>query len=461
MTPVTKLDEVALRAAVEGEVVLANDAAWETARKAWNLAADQRPPAVVFPTSADDVSAAIKAASAAGLGVAPQGTGHGAPGGTRTLEGMILLNLSRLNRVHVDAPSATARVEGGTIWAPVVAAAEAHGLAPLSGSAPDVGVVGYTLGGGLSWLGRKFGLAANSVISIEAVTAAGEMVRASAGENADLFWALRGGGGNFAVVTALEFELKPVPELYAGDLFWPIELAEVVLNAYREWSRTVPDELTSVGRLLQFPPLPQIPEPFRGKSLVVVECAYIGSETDGAELLRPLRQLAPTYLDTVQTMTPSGLPALHMDPPEPVPGIGDGMLLTELTAETIEAVLAVAGPGTGSPLLSVEFRQLGGALARTGAGHGALEKLDAAFASYGVGIAMSPEMADAIVASLDGLRQALDPWLAGRFMNFTDRPTDAVDAFPAATYQRLAEIKAAVDPNDLFRPTRRIRAVPT
>ena len=442
----------ALRAAIEGEVVLPGDDAWDSARQAWNLAADQRPEAVVFPTGSDDVKAAIDAAREAGLRLAAQGTGHGAPGGTRSLDGALLLNMARLTGFGVDAGTRTARVEAGVVWAPVVAAAEAHGLAPLSGSAPDVGVVGYTLGGGIGWLGRKYGLAANSVTAVELVTADGEMSRASESENGDLFWALRGGGGNFGVVTALEFELHPVPELYAGNLFWPIELASDVLNAYREWVTTVPDELTSVGRLLQLPPIPEIPEPFRGNSFVVVESAYIGSEVDGSELLRPLRELAPT-VDTVQTMTPSGLPALHMDPPQPVPGIGDGMLVTELTPDAIAATLAVAGPGTGSPLLSVEFRQLGGALARGGEGHGAVEKLDAEFAHYGVGMAMSPEMGTAVEVSLERLHSALEPWRAGRFMNFSDRPAEMSSAFPAGTYERLCEIKAAVDPTGLFKPS--------
>ncbi len=347
-----------------------------------------------------------------------------------------------------------ARVEAGAVWAPVIQAAEAHGLAPLSGSSPGVGVVGYTLGGGLGWLGRRYGLASNSVTAIDVVTASGEIVRADRDHHTDLFWALRGGGGGFAVVTALEFELFPVRELYAGDLIWPIELADDVLNAYREWVETVPDEVSSVGRLLQLPPIPEIPEPFRGGSFVMVEAAFIGSEADGVELLRPLRELAPTFVDTAQLIAPSGLAGLHMDPADPVPAIGDGMQLVELTAETIDATLAVAGPGTGSPLLSVEYRQLGGALGAAEAGAGALAKLDAAFAMYGVGMAMTPELGAAVDRSLDALAAALAPWSAGRYMNFTDRPTAMSTAFPAETYRRLREIKSALDPDDVIRPSR-------
>ncbi len=457
MTNVAELDPTTLAAAVQGDVAVPDDAGWDTARAAWNLAADQRPAAVVFPARPEDVVASVAAARAAGLGIAVQGTGHGARPGKPTLEGTILLNMTRLQGVEVDPAAGTARVEAGVPWASVVAAAEPHGLAPLSGSAPDVGVVGYTLGGGLGWLGRKYGLAANSAIAFEGVTGEGEIVRASADENRDLFWALRGGGGNFMIVTALEFRLHPVRELYAGNLFWPIELAGDVLSGYGTWVETVPDELSSVGRLLHLPPIPDIPEPFRGRSLAVIESAFAGTEEEGAELLRPLRELAPTYMDTVQLMPPSGLPALHMDPPQPVPGVGDGMLVSGLAPGTIEETLAIAGPGTRSPLLSIEYRHLGGALAEAKPENGALAKLDGAFAHYAVGIAMSPEMGAAVAECLERLQSALAPWRAGQFPNFGETSTLA-DSFPTDVFRRLVEIKAAVDPAGVLRSHRPVHA---
>jgi hypothetical protein len=190
-------------------------------------------------------------------------------------------------------------------------------------------VVGYTLGGGIGWLARRHGLACSSVLAVEAVTADGQAVRVDADGEPDLFWALRGGGGSFAIVTALEFALYRVAEVYAGALFWPLERAGEVLHTWRELVAAAPDELTSLGRLMQFPPTPEVPEPFRGRAFVLVEAAYCGPEADGAALLQPLRELGPET-DTLATIPPDGLSELHLDPPQPVPNAGDGMLLSEL-----------------------------------------------------------------------------------------------------------------------------------
>src|SRR5205823_5583506 len=280
----------------------------------------------------------------------------------------VLLKTSRMRRVEIDAETQTARVEAGVIWIEVVEAAAEHGLAALAGSSPDVGVVGYTLGGGLSWLARKYGFAANQVTAVELVTADGRFVRADRENEPDLFWAVRGGGGSFGVVTALEFRLYPLTEVYAGVLFWPVERATEVLNAWREWIETVPDELTSVGRILQLPPLPDIPEPLRGRSFVVVETIYAGGEEEGVALNAPLRALEPE-LDTVAIVPMEALSHLHMDPEFPVPGAGEGMLLEELDPEAIDALVDSA---VGSSLLSVEVRHLGGAVGRPSPLHGAL-----------------------------------------------------------------------------------------
>src|SRR5207244_1322080 len=265
----------ALRARLAGDVVTPADEAWDEARQAWNLAVDQRPVAVVLAESAADVAATIETARAAGLRVAPQGTGHNAtPLGD--LGDTVLLKTSRMRRVEIDAETQTARVEAGVRWREVVEAAAEHGLAALAGSSPDVGVVGYTLGGGLSWLGRKYGIGANSVTAVELVTADGRLVRADSENEPDLFWALRGGGGSFGVVTALEFRLYPLAQVYAGWLFFPIERAEEVLYTWRWTLDSMPDEMTLVARFLRLPPIPDIPEPLRGRSFVVVEGIYAG-----------------------------------------------------------------------------------------------------------------------------------------------------------------------------------------
>src|SRR3954467_5557833 len=365
-----------LRERLTGDYVTPEDSSWHEARLAWNLAVDQRPAAVVIPETVDDVVEVVRYARANGLRVAGQSTGHNAHPLAEGLDHTILVKTHRMRRVKVGPDARVARVESGTLWMDVTYPAGEHGLAPLAGSSPDVGVAGYVLGGGISWLGRKYGLAANNVVAIELINTEGDLVRASADENADLFWALRGGGGSFGIVTAIELRLFPVAELYAGWLIFPMERADEVLNAWRDWTDTVPDEVTSVGRLLQVPPLPDIPEPLRGRRLVVVEAAMLMDEDEASALLKPLRKLGPE-MDTFATVPATALQELHMDPPNPVPGIGDHMLIRDLTRAGIEQIGRVAGADSSSPLLSVEFRHLGGALGRAELGSGATASLDA------------------------------------------------------------------------------------
>ena len=230
----------------------------------------------------------------------------------------------------------------------VAAAGAEHGLAALQGSAPDVAVAGYILGGGLSFLSRKYGLAANNVRSIELVTADGRVVRCDREHEPDLFWALRGGGGSFGVVTEIELELFALAEVYAGVLWYPIERAADVLHVWRELTRSDPtEELTTLGRLLNLPPIPQIPEPVRGKSFVVVEVIHAGNRLTPTRCSMPLRALRPVN-DTVRSISMPALGQLHMDPEHPVSGVGDGLMLADLPAAAVDAFVDVAGPGPRS-----------------------------------------------------------------------------------------------------------------
>ena len=251
--------------------------------------------------------------------------------------------------VQIDPEARIARVEAGVLWLEVVEAAAEHGLAALAGSSPDVGVVGYTLGGGMSWLGRKYGLSANNVEAIELVTADGSVIRADRVNEPDLFWALRGGGGSFGVVTAIEIRLFPISQVYAGVLWYPIERGGEVLQAWRELTHSsdLPDELTTVGRFLNLPPIPEIPEEVRGKSFVIIEAFHLGDQAEADELLAPLRALGPVN-DTIQYVPMPALSHLHMDPEEPVPGVADGLNIGELPAEAIDAFVDVAGAGRSS-----------------------------------------------------------------------------------------------------------------
>jgi FAD/FMN-containing dehydrogenase len=447
MTAETLMHARALRARLQGDLVLPGDESWDEARQAWNLAVDQQPAAVALPETVDDVVAIVDFAREHGLRVAPQGTGHNA-GPLGWLDETILLKTSRMRRVEVDPESRRARVDAGVLWMEVTEAAAEHGLAALAGSSPDVGVVGYSLGGGVSWLSRKHGLAANSVTAIELVTADGRHVRCDAEHEPELFWALRGGGGNFGVVTSIDFRLYPIAEVYAGWLIWPLERAPEVLTAWQRWTETVPDELTSVGRILNIPPLPTIPEPLRGRSVVVVEAIYIGDEADGAELIAPLRELGPE-LDTLATIPASALQTLHMDPEEPVPGKGDGMMLDSLTPEAIMKITEIVT--AESPLLSVEVRHVGGELGRTAPGNGVLGRLDAAYMMFAVGIPMTPEMAEGIERDVARLQRALARWDSGRmYLNFAEEPRSGRSLFGEDGYARLRRVKTEVDPDNLF-----------
>ncbi len=445
-----RLDAAALRAALDGDLELPGEPGWDAARAAWNLAVDQRPAAVVLPTRPADVAVAVRAAAAAGLRVAVQGTGHNAAA-YGSLEGALLIKTERMREVEVDPVTRSARVGAGVLWGEVVAAIAEHGLAALAGTAHDVGVVGYTLGGGVSWLARKHGLASERVTAIELVDGAGEEHRVSAESDPDLFWALRGGGGNFGVVTALEFELLPITEVYAGALFFPLERAGEVLEAWRRWTISAPEEITSIGRIARVPPLPEIPEPLRGNAFAMVEAAFLGGENQAAELLAPLRELGPA-IDSFAMQPVTGLLELHMDPPQPVPGRGDHQLLADLDADSLAALVAAVGPDSGSPLVSFEIRQLGGALGRRGEGSGALGALCGRYLTFGVGIPGSEAEAEAIVASLGDARRALEVVdSGGHYANFTETPVAAASIYGERTLARMREIRTRIDPDGLLR----------
>jgi len=432
-----------LSPALAGGIITPGHTRYEEARRAWNLAIDQRPAAVVFPESAEEVAAAVLIARELGLRVAAQGTGHNAAA-LGDLSGSLLVKLHELRGVTVDPERRTVRAAAGTIWIEVVEAAAEHGLAALAGSSPDVGVVGYMLGGGLSFLARKHGLMANQVTAIEVVTADGELRRADRDTNPDLFWALRGGGGSFGVVTAIEMSLIPLASVYAGHLWFPVERAAEVLRAWREWTDTVPEEVTSVGRILQFPPIPDIPEPMRGNSFALVQAIYCGA--DPAEMdrtLEPLRALGPT-MDTFQVMPMTALSHLHMDPEQPVPGTGDGGMLEDVTDRTIDAFVDGV---VGKPILSAEIRHLGGAVARPRAEYGAISAFRAPFITFAVGIAPNPQAKAAVQATVEALMEALEPWESGHtYLNFAESRRDPRTLWTEAAHRRLKRIKQTVDP---------------
>jgi hypothetical protein len=443
-------DLTPLRSALNAQVLGPTDPDWDTARQAWNLTADLQPAAVAFAEDASDVAAVVNFARDRGLRVAAQGTGHAATT-LGALDGVVLLKTARMRGVTVDPGARRARVEAGALGGDLGPAAGEHGLSALSGSSPDVGVVGFALGGGMGWLSRRYGLTCNTITGAELVTADGDQVRADGDQNADLFWALRGGGGDFGIVTALELELFPIAEVYAGSLTWPAEHCQEILPAYLEWLRTVPDELTTGIRFLTLPPIPEVPEPLRGVPVLDVTGAYLGDQAEGAALLDPLRSLATPLIDSWAQIPAAGLSRINGDPEQPTPSLTHHAVVGDLPAEAADTLIEVGGPDSGSPLLMVGTRHLGGALAGPPPGAGALGAVEGEHLVLGVGLPMAPGTAPAIAAHLDKMVAAMGPWATGgAYLNFADQPGDASGGFDEATYGRLREIKAAVDPNGLF-----------
>jgi FAD/FMN-containing dehydrogenase len=440
-----------LQSRIEGRVVVEGDDAWDASRQTFNLTHDQRPAAIVRVASADDVAETVRYAARNGLRIAPQSTGHNA-GPIAGLEDALLVRTDDLKEISVDVAARRARVGSGVRWGAVADRISDAGLAALSGSSRDVGVTGYSLGGGFGWLARKHGLQTNALTAVEIVTADGRLRRIDHDNETDLFWAIRGGGGNYGVVTALEFELFEVPEIYAGALFFPYERTGEIMHAWHELVESgLPDELTSVAKVLQLPPLEEIPEPLRGNSFVVVQAAYLGNQADGANLLRPLTELGP-LMNTFAMVEPSALGYLAMDPEEPMPYASMGRTLANVSRAGIDAFVEATGPGSGSELAMVELRAMGGALGRREPGAGARATLDGDYLMFAVGGVFDPEAHGAVKAQAAAITGAMARWDAGtHYLNFEEEPdVDAQVFYDADTWRLLRALRTHWDPSNLF-----------
>jgi hypothetical protein len=436
-----------LRGLLDGRVFLPGDPGYDAARTPWNVAVDQRPAAVAVVTCVDDVVQVVRAATAAGLRVVPQSTGHNAGPLAGRLADAVLLRLSDFTGVSVDPERRVARIVGATLWEQVVDAAAAHGLAVMHGSSPDVAAAGYCLGGGLSWYGRSEGLACNQLVAAEVVLADGSLVRADAEHHADLFWALRGGGGNFGVVTALEIRLLPHRDAYAGIMIWDASRASDVCRAWAEWTHGLDEAVTTSLRLLSIPPLPELPEFIRGRQLVAVDGAVLTDDARAAELLAPLRALTPE-MDTFARVPSPALARIHLDPEGPTPAVSDHLLLEDFDTAAADALVAAAGAESGTTLLSAEIRQLGGALGRRDPEGGALDHLPGGYAGFFVAVAATPGLGAQGVVDAAAAVAALQPWSNGRrFPNFTEDAVDPASMFDPDVLARLRVVRDAVDPS--------------
>lgn len=413
----------------------------------FNTAHDHRPDRVVLPSSTAEAAEAVRAA--AGDRIHVVGTGHGliAP-----IDGGTALSTRLLRGVEVDPAGRVARVGAGATWAEVVEAAAPHGLAPVCGSAPGVGVVGYLLGGGISPIGRTFGWGSDHLRSAELVTATGEILTASAGSHAELFWALRGGKHAPGVVTAVELELVPVSTLYAGGLYFAAADAETVLTTYALWSSDLPDSVTTSCALLRLPDLDQVPEPLRGRFVVHVRIAVVAETAEAAALVAPMRTVAVPIVDTVTEMPFAAIGSVHADPPGPLPAAEGGALLHDFDAGAARALLDVAGPEADVPFSVVEIRHLGGALARPGAD--AVSGRDAGYGLLVVSVPV-PELFETVVpAATRQAVMAMAPWASGGFQpNFIgslNAPWAWDRAWPDDVRARLGAVHRDYDPAGVF-----------
>ncbi len=439
-----------LKQQVRGTVLTPDHAGYDQIRRGWNLSVDQYPALILVATSAGDVAAGVRFAREEGYGVAVQSTGHGV---LHAADDSLLIITSLMDKVEIDPELQTARVGAGVMWKQVLEAGKAYGLAPLLGSTPYVGVVGYTLGGGMGWLARKYGYAADSVRWIEIVTPDGELRRASKDENSELFWALRGGGGNFGVVTAMEFDLYPVATIYGGEVMYPIEKLHDALHFFRDWTAHMPDEMTSSITIMNFPPIPAFPEHLRGKKFVQIKAAYVGAPEQGEALVQEWLDWATPIQNTFHVMPFNEIGTISNDPVDPTAGYATNELFNDLSDAAIDVLVEYVS-AEQSPLLITTLRHMGGAMATADRSANAIGNRDALLVMEIVGITATPEMAAAVNRYIGQFRDALTPHLSGgmylNFMGANEVNGRTKDAYTQENYRRLLAVKAQYDPNDLF-----------
>ncbi len=428
-----------LDARTTGTVAVPGDEAYDALVSPWNLAIAVRPAAVLAARDAQDVVEAVRFAGRTGIRVTPQATGHGA---IADLVGELLVSTKDLDECVVHAEG-WARVGAGVKWLRVVEDAAPYGLAPLSGSITDVGIVGYTTGGGLGPMARTYGLAIDRVRAIEVVTGDGELRRVTPTEHPDLFFGLRGGKGMLGIVTAIEFDLVHQPTFYGGSVWFDGEDAATVIERWLHWSEQLPELATTSIALFQMPPLPDVPPALAGRLTLSVRYVWTGDAGEGERRFAEIREAAPVILDDVALKPYTAIDSVHTDPLDPVPAYEAAAVLADFPMEAVDSLLDLTGPGADSPQVIVEVRQMGGAIAREGEHESAFSGRDTAYALLAVGIAGTPGLEDHSAAVL----AALAPWTGGhRMPNFTFAPQDYPDAYDEPTTERLRRAIRRYDP---------------
>lgn len=427
------------------------DPRYGAALEGFNRAVTRAPLAVVAARSVADVAGAVDVANRLDLPVGVLGTGHAAH--APTVDGIVIATRG-LASVSVSDDGATARVGAGATWTDVLAAVAPLGRAALCGSAPHVGVIGYLLGGGMGPVARTFGFAADHVRSLAVVTADAETVRADAHAHPDLFWALRGGKDGIGVVVEAEIDLFPLATVYGGALFFSAEDTPGVVRAFAEWARDLPEQMTTSVALLRLPPLPQLPEPIRGKFVCAVRIGYVGTAADAEALMAPMRAVAHPVMDAVGELPYAEIGRIHADPVDPLAVAEGGILLGALDDAAVDAFLGACGPQVDVPLIAAELRRMGGALARTPDPANAVGGREADWSLHIVG-APVPELLDTVIPGIiRGVFAALHPWATGttqaNFVGASNPPADDLASWSPDVLARLRDVHRTYDPRGRF-----------
>jgi FAD/FMN-containing dehydrogenase len=442
-----------LRETVRGEVLLPGDDGYADACRIWNGAHDDRRPAVVVRcVGAADVIAAAGFARSSSLTVAVRGGGHSVAGFS-TCDGGIVIDLSPMNEVNVDPAARRASVGGGAIWAEVDHETQAHGLATTGGLVSTTGVAGFTLGGGIGWTMRKFGLACDNLAAADVVTADGRLLHTSETERPELLWGLRGGGGNFGVVTRFEFDLHHLgPVIYAGPVFYPAEEAFDLLRRFRNWAAVATDEVTALVNLTSAPPLPVIPEEWHGRKVVALVAASTGAVDEGEALVRQLRAVSEPVADLLGPMPYQALQTL-LDPlwPKGIQAYFKATNLARLDDELIDRLCKIHQSAPG-PQCEIHVHQMGGAVERVAQAATAFPERSMPFVLNAVTGWHDPEASAAHRQwARDVVATASDASSGRAYVNFLGDQDDARAAYGEETYSRLAKLKREYDPTNVFR----------
>ena len=441
-------DVAAFIAGIAGTVVRPEDAAYDEARQVHLAQIDRRPALIVQAANAGDVARTVMFARETGLELAVRGGSHSLAGHS-TSEGGIVLDLGGMKGLHIDPERRLAWAQPGLRAEEYTVAAAAHGLATPFGDTGSVGIAGLTLGGGIGWLARKHGLAIDALVSVELVTADGRLITANETEHPDLFWAVRGGGGNFGVVTRFQYKLYPVSGILGGALFMPA--TKEVLQALEPIAASAPDELTTISFLMAAPPAPFIPAEIHFQPTLAIMFVYDGDPESGAAALAPFREVATPLAELVMPMPYPGIYEMLRDAEQRAPATHRSLFLSTLDDAAIDEILARhAAPS--SPMAMTQIRILGGAMGRVDASATAFAHRDAAVLVTLITPFMDPAEAPVHTAWTQSYYEALRPNATGVYANFLEDEGDARvrEAYPTATYRRLADVKRRYDPTNLF-----------